>query len=600
MKKNFFYHIRDKIIDKHENKYKVQKKELIFLSLNFFGIVFTLITSFYHYFIDHKLFFAYFEWFFAFILLINYIYYLYVKDTNFSSYITFIMYTFLCCGLFISGGFNNLGILWILTFPMVAYFLKGKVGGLIHTIVLISVLFLLLTISHFNLFFGQIPYSYSSFIYILVIMFINTFITFVYEDTLSKSEKAVITQLYQDQLTGLPNRLQLIEDMSSPDEYGLILLNIDDFKTINDLYKSGVGDIVLIELSHRLKSLLDMKNIHNIYKLHADEFAVLIKGTSFKNEIVETAKIIHRNLTYGVIISEVEIVIKISMGIAGGYKNLLSDADMALKLAKEKMENYIYFDPTMRLVEEYESNIEWLKNLERAIALDNIVPYYQPIINNSNGKIEKYECLVRLILNNKEITPNFFLDVAKKAKSYSHITKLMVLKTFEKFKNENYLFSLNISAEDILNDDTTAFIELLIKDYNIGKRVVFEITESDHITNNEKITNFIHNMKALGSEIAIDDFGFGYSNFEYILRMNIDYIKLDASLIKDLLKNKNSEIIAQTIVDFSKKLHIKTIAEHVDTKELLNKVKELSIDYSQGYFIGKPRPNIFKEEELLF
>jgi len=431
-------------------------------------------------------------------------------------------------------------------------------------------------------------------------MFINTFITFVYEDTLSKSEKAIITQLYQDQLTGLPNRLQLIEDMSSPDEYGLILLNIDDFKTINDLYKSGVGDIVLIELSHRLKSLLDMKNIHNIYKLHADEFAVLIKGTSFKNEIVETAKIIHRNLTYGVIISEVEIVIKISMGIAGGYKNLLSDADMALKLAKEKMENYIYFDPTMRLVEEYESNIEWLKNLERAIALDNIVPYYQPIINNSNGKIEKYECLVRLILNNKEITPNFFLDVAKKAKSYSHITKLMVLKTFEKFKNENYLFSLNISAEDILNDDTTAFIELLIKDYNIGKRVVFEITESDHITNNEKITNFIHNMKALGSEIAIDDFGFGYSNFEYILRMNIDYIKLDASLIKDLLKNKNSEIIAQTIVDFSKKLHIKTIAEHVDTKELLNKVKELSIDYSQGYFIGKPRPNIFKEEELLF
>jgi len=600
MKKSFFYHLKDKLIDKHENKYKIQKKATVFLFLNFFCITFSLIAAVYHYFIDLKILLTYFELFFAFILLINYIYYVYAKDLNFSCYITFIMCICLYCALFISGGYNNLGIMWLLTFPMAAYFLKGKAGGLIHTIILISALFLFLTANHFKLFFVSIPYSYSSVFYILVIFFINTFLTFIYEDTLSKSEKAIITQLYQDQLTGLPNRLQLIEDMSSPDDYGLILLNIDDFKTINDLYKSGIGDIVLIELSHRLKNFLNDKNIHNIYKLHADEFAVLIKGTSVKSEILETAKIIHRNLTYGVIISEVEIVIKISMGIAGGYKNLLSDADMALKLAKEKMENYIYFDPSMRLVEEYESNIEWLKNLERAIALDNIVPYYQPIVNNISGKIEKYECLVRLILNNKEITPNFFLNVAKKAKSYSHITKLMVLKTFEKFKNENYLFSLNISAEDILNDDTTSFIESLIKDYNIGKRVVFEITESDHMGNNEKISNFIHSMKALGSEIAIDDFGFGYSNFEYILRMNIDYIKLDASLIKDLLKNKNSEIIAQTIVDFSKKLNIKTIAEHVDTKELLNKVRELDIDYSQGYFIGKPKPNIFKEDTSLF
>src|SRR4030042_2586141 len=112
MKKSFFYHLKDKLIDKHENKYKIQKKVTVFVFLNFFCITFSLIAAVYHYFIDLKILLTYFELFFAFILLINYIYYVYAKDLNFSCYITFIMCICLYCALFISGGYNNLGIMW--------------------------------------------------------------------------------------------------------------------------------------------------------------------------------------------------------------------------------------------------------------------------------------------------------------------------------------------------------------------------------------------------------------------------------------------------------------------------------------------------------
>jgi c-di-GMP phosphodiesterase len=144
-------------------------------------------------------------------------------------------------------------------------------------------------------------------------------------------------------------------------------------------------------------------------------------------------------------------------------------------------------------------------------------------------------------------------------------------------------------VEDILNQETVKFIIFLLKGYNVANKVIFEIIESEYIEDYQAVINFIENMKKLGCKIALDDFGSGYSNFEYVLKMNIDYIKIDASLIKNIDKDPNSQIITETIVNFTKKLNIKTIAEYVHTKDVFDKVKSLGIDYSQGYFIGRPQ-----------
>ena len=172
------------------------------------------------------------------------------------------------------------------------------------------------------------------------------------------------------------------------------------------------------------------------------------------------------------------------------------------------------------------------------------------------------------------------------------LTKVVIKKSFEYFKDKDYEFSINLTLEDITNKNISSYIIEMLKEYNIASKVVFEIVESEGIQDFTYVNNFIDRVKELGCKIAIDDFGSGYSNFEYLIKLNADYIKIDGSLIKDILVNKNNQEIVITIVDFAKRQGFKTIAEFVSSKEIFEKVKELGIDYAQGYYISEPKPDI--------
>jgi len=179
-----------------------------------------------------------------------------------------------------------------------------------------------------------------------------------------------------------------------------------------------------------------------------------------------------------------------------------------------------------------------------------------------------------------------------KSKLYPEITKKIVEKSFKYFENRDYEFSINISIEDILNADTVAFLFNALKNYKNPNRVVFEILETDKIENYTILKDFINDIKEFGCKIAIDDFGSGYSNFSHILELNVDYLKIDASLVKNILTDENSKKITQTIINFAKDLNMQTIAEFVEDKESLELLKEMNSDYAQGYYIGKPSGNI--------
>jgi len=145
-------------------------------------------------------------------------------------------------------------------------------------------------------------------------------------------------------------------------------------------------------------------------------------------------------------------------------------------------------------------------------------------------------------------------------------------------------------VRDIENRELTERIFEFLKSYR--NDIIFEILESESIRNYRTVSQFIKEVKKLGAQIAIDDFGSGYSNFEFILKLDVDYIKLDSSLIKDIDRNINSQIIVETIVGFAKRLGKKTVAEHVHSEEVFEVVKELDVDFSQGFYFGKPSPNI--------
>lgn len=410
-------------------------------------------------------------------------------------------------------------------------------------------------------------------------------------DRIAKNEADLRERLYFDSITGLPNRFSLKEDLNEMDKPFVVLINIDSFKEINDLYGFAVGDFVLSTLAVKIKEKLPKRL--KLYKLSADEFAIVGNEAGKYQSEDKMEKLVASFAKEALYYQENKILISLTAGASFDKEGILEHADMALKEAKKKRIPYLVYDRQMEIAKEYENNIKWSAKLREAISEDRIATYYQPIVDTKSGKIEKYEALVRLIEpGGTAISPLFFLEISKKAKLYQSITKSVISNSFKKFENSKYAVSINISTEDILSLGVKEFILKKLAQASGKCKIVFELVESDGIENYEEVSHFISDVKKYGAEVAVDDFGTGYSNFEHILKLNVDYLKIDGTLIRNINEDKNSEVIVETIVGFAKKLGIKTVAEFVHSKEVLEKIKEIGIDYAQGFYLSEPKEEL--------
>lgn len=395
-------------------------------------------------------------------------------------------------------------------------------------------------------------------------------------------------QFYHDELTLLPNRKKLIEQLTLEKNSILMIINIDKFQHINDLYGDKIGNDILRNTANTIKE--NICEEAQLFKLHADEYALFqpmnLSYEEIKSLAIHLTNSIENNT---LMVNDSEIYVNATIGVSTGNNFLLNNADMALKLAKKKKKKYLIYDSSMNIEHEYEQNLKWSKKIKDAIEKDNILPLFQPIVDVRNSKIVKYEALMRMIDENGEfIEPTHFLDLAKKNKLYPKLTKIIVEKSFEKFKNLPYQVAINLSVQDILNEEVHQLIIEKLNEYQLKDKIVFELIESEGIENYQEVIEFINEVKKTGAKISIDDFGTGYSNFEYIMKLKVDYIKIDASMIKDIDKNKNSQMVTETIIDFAKKMNVQTIAEFIHSQSVYEVVKELGIDYAQGYYFGKP------------
>ena len=405
-------------------------------------------------------------------------------------------------------------------------------------------------------------------------------------------------QLFIDNLTQLPNRKKLFIDMENSNNDGaLLILNIDDFKEINDFYGQGVGDYILVEFAKRLQLFLeDEKNI-TLSRLSGDEFALLFAHRPSYRSFMEVVNNLTKETEKMVFeYDQSEIFLRITIGgTMDPHDEMLEKADIALKLAKEQKKYFLLYDEKLDVKRQYKENMEWVKKLKSAIKEDRIVPYFQPIFDTKTQKPVSYECLIRLIdTDDSVVSPYKFLDIAKKSKLYPQLTKIMVEKSCQYFQHKDTSFSVNLSINDILDVDMVAYIQKCVKKYDVNKKIVFEILETEGIDNYAEVSSFILSMKRLGCKISIDDFGSGYSNFEHILKLDIDYIKIDGSLIKNLDTDVNVQIVVETIVDFAKKLNLITIAEFVHNQAVFEKVKSLDIERVQGFYLGEPDKEILE------
>lgn len=393
-----------------------------------------------------------------------------------------------------------------------------------------------------------------------------------------------------DVLTQLYNRYTFDKDIKRLDDFIFYIVNIDKFKYINDYYGVELGDMVLKKVVNILNTIVDKKYNPRFYRLGADDFGIIIDKKNIKNYFEVSDKIINYFETHEINVGEVSFKVGVTIGI-NDEKPYLEKANIALKKAKESTRvKYLKYTSSIDNKKLILKNIERTKILYDALTQDRLVPYFQPIIDVKTKNIIKYEVLTRLIHKDNSIESIYpYLQIAKDNKLYSKITKMILKRSAEMFHNKNIEFNINFSIEDIMDDSVIKLLnEIRISYKDFAKKVTFEILESESINDYESIANFIKEVKKYGSKVAIDDFGSGYSNFEHLINLDIDYIKIDGSLIKQIHKDKNSYRIVKLVNNFAQESGIKTVAEFVENDDIYEVLKILEVDYAQGYYFGKP------------
>jgi len=394
---------------------------------------------------------------------------------------------------------------------------------------------------------------------------------------------------YVYELTKLPSRFAL-QDALDAREQSLIYINIDHFDFVNTTYGMGKANKLLKETASKLKIFLP--NNAGIYHITADEFVILLEAPSQGQPLLLANQIQSLFKESAVEFDGHSHYLVFSIGIDEGVGNkLFINAKAASKEARYYGGNQIVqYDVYSEYMKEQRESLYWVGILQKAFDEDKILTYYQPIISNNTEQTKHYEVLCRLMdENNNLVDANKFIHSAKQVGLITQITKTVIDRTFKLFQDNSYNFSINISMHDLHENYLVNFLDYKCERYNISPlRVHLEIVEDIIINQTVPVDSQILELKNKGYHVIIDDFGTDKSAYNRMFELQAEYIKIDGSFIKELAKDKEHRLIVKSIVDFAKKAGIKTIAEHVESKEVYDIVKDLDIDFSQGYYIGKP------------
>ena len=395
-----------------------------------------------------------------------------------------------------------------------------------------------------------------------------------------------------EHITSLPSHEVLISDIASLEEESmLILLHLNHINTLKNIYGiNGVTNIIA-QKSEKLRRLLLDKEV-TLYNLNFQEFAILVNKKSLHEKYLSLIKYsILEDTTIDISSFEDanDSLVSFTAGIAYGKLDLLNLADIVLQEAILNKKSYIIYDEDTHKKAAQEDVMARMRVYKKALIEGGIIPYFQPIVDSKTGEIFKYEALARLINDEGEVvSPYHFLNESKEDKTFEAFTKQMMQKVFNVYSKNRIKISLNVTYENIMSPSMTSYIKNRLDKYG-GEGITFEIVESEEILDYKLVEEFIVMIKSYGCKVSIDDFGSGYSNFTNILLLNIDYVKIDGSLIEKLNTDANVLNIVKALIVFTKDSGMKTIAEFVSSQEISEIVQELGIDYSQGYHFYEPK-----------
>ena len=411
------------------------------------------------------------------------------------------------------------------------------------------------------------------------------------EAEIAKKERELYEKIYTNPISKLPNRYKLLEQMQNNDFKYLALLNIDNFQKFNDVYGENVGNEALKLTAKFLTQRLPKE--HALYHLSGDEYAIVALNDSSitKERFLENIRdILKAFRKQEFVIDNNRFTLSMSAGISfDGLQKMLAYADMALKDAKKKT-TYIEIYQNIELESKHKEDIRCYQTLLDALAHHRVIPFLQPIVPLQSSTLPiKYESLARLIDTQGNIIPPVnFLRVAKQNRIYYKITNTIVHQAFDIVEKHNLSLSVNLSMADIMNEKTTKMIFEKLESFEHCENITFELLETEDFKDYKSVYEFCVKAKSYGVSLALDDFGSGYSNFSHIIHLPVDYIKIDASLISNIVRDHASRLMVEVIVLLAKKIGVKTVAEFVSSKEIMETIKALGVDYAQGFYLGRP------------
>ncbi|MGC8868425.1 MAG: EAL domain-containing protein [Sulfurihydrogenibium sp.] len=402
--------------------------------------------------------------------------------------------------------------------------------------------------------------------------------------------KKYTEEKYLDKETGALSKdyINVLEKEFLKKKYVFLLIDVDNISSIIRLYGKEFADIILKDIVNIIKRNIREKD--KIIRVGYDEFLILLEKDDENIVFLGIAEKIVNKISmnsFFIIKDRVKITVSAGFYLNADKEKSFDDAfrkvDKALLLAKEKGKNRveIYRESSLYLMDRR------IYDVKEAIAENRIVCFYQPIFNISTLKTFKFESLVRIITKEKKtILPGIFLNFIKDSHIYKELTKKVIEFNLLVITKKQIDVSINLLPSDIIDEDVLILLLSIGKD--IRKKITIELLESEDVKTYPVLRKKIEILKDAGYSIALDDFGSGYSNILHLVELKFDYIKIDGQIIRKIDKDSVSYPAVKAIRGLAKELNISTVAEFISSKEVYEKVKELGVDYGQGYFFKEP------------
>ena len=434
-----------------------------------------------------------------------------------------------------------------------------------------------------------------------------------------KSQQKIEFQAHNDFLTGLYNRMKCESDLrkiikqSVKDgvKGAVMFIDLDDFKHINDGLGHQYGDILLQQIAAGLQSIVGLRG--KCYRMGGDEFVAIVMPDMF-SELERIANKVKDMFNKPWYLMETEYFCTMSMGIAvfpddsKDVHEIIRLADIAMYESKKNGKNgYTFYDSCSKLNTARRLDIE--NSMRQAVTsgIEEFVVFYQPVVDVRTGECSSCEALVRW--DSKALGfmgPGDFIPLAEYLGLITSIGDYVLEEACRqcRYWNEHgipdFHINVNLSVVQLLQKDVAETVARILKKTGVNpKNIVLEITESFAINDMDRVLDIIKGIKKLGPRIALDDFGTGYSSLNYIKQLPLDIIKVDKTFIDDIVEDEYAQAFIKLIVELSDTIDTDIIVEGVENEAQLNILKELGVDYIQGFYYGKPVP-AYEFEKLNF